>query len=108
MENKYKVGDKMYFSYFSSDDIIVEEYEITKVYKTKVKLRDPATDALSDLHLSWLGVLNTYFDTYEEAYNYAVEHAKLTLIEALADVEKEARILREKIAKFNDKYGKKD
>jgi hypothetical protein len=52
VKNKYKVGDKVYFSYFSSDDIRIEEHEITKVYKTKVKLRNTATDALSDLPFS--------------------------------------------------------
>lgn len=106
MKNKYKVGDKVYFSYFSSDDIRIEEHEITKVYKTKVKLRNTATDTLSDLHFSWLGVLRPFFDTYEEAYNYAVKHARLTLIENLAEAEKEVRICKKEIAAFEEKYGK--
>jgi hypothetical protein len=105
MKDKYKVGDKVYFGYYTGDDIVVEEYEVITVYKDKLELRSMTTGSLSGVHRSWLKSTNP-FDTYEEAYNHAINLARPKLTKNLADLEKEVHILKEKITKFNDKYGK--
>lgn len=107
MKNKYKVGDKVYFGYYTGDDIVVEEYEVITVYKDKIELRNTTTGSLSGVHRSWLKSAN-HFDTYEEAHKHAVKLARPKLFANLSEVEKEVHILKEKIAKFNEKYGKED
>lgn len=107
MKNKYKVGDKLYFGFFTGDDIVVEEYEVIIIYKDKIELRNTTTGTITVVRASWLKY-TSYRDTYEAAYNHAVNLTGAKLSKNLADVEKEVHILKEKIAKFNDKYGKKD
>ena len=131
MENKYKVGDKLYFGFFTGDDIVVEEYEVTNVYNSEIELcnttndivieeykvtnvynseielRNTTNDVLTVVRYSWLKDTN-HFDTYEKAYHHTVNITGSNLLKDLTDAEKEVRILKEKIAKFNDKYGKKD
>ena len=77
MENKYKIGDKLYFGYFTGDDIVVEEHEVITVYEDKIELRKIPAGYLSGIPLSQLKT-SKYFDTYEEAYNYARVKVKLS------------------------------
>jgi hypothetical protein len=107
MENKYKVGDKVYFGYYTGDDIVVEEYEVITVYEDEIELRSTTTSSLIVLRPSWINDTN-YFDTYEEAYNHAVKRVRATLIEDLAEIDEEVAILKKKIAEFEEKYGKGD
>ena len=107
MENKYKVGDKLYFGYFTGKDIVVEYCEITNVYEDIIELRNTDTGFLGEAHFSWLKDKN-YLNTYEEAYNYAVKLARLALAENLSEAEKEVRICKKEITAFEEKYGKED
>jgi hypothetical protein len=107
MRSKYKVGDKVYFGYYTGDDIVVEEYEVITVYKDKLELRNTTTGSLSGVHWSWLKDIN-HFDTYEEAYNHAINLARPKLTKNSADLKKEICRLKQEIAVSREKYGKED
>lgn len=107
METKYKVGDKLYFGYYTGDDIVVEEYEIITVYKDKIELRNTTTGSLSGVHRSWLKSTNP-FDTYEEAHKHAVKLARPKLTKNSADLKKEICRLKQEIAVSREKYGKEN
>ena len=105
MKNKYKVGDKLYFGYFTGAEIIVEEYIVTEVFTNKLEMRNVVSNSLSGVPFSWLHEAH-YFDTYEEAYNYAIERVRTKFSRMLADAEKAVFEVKEKIKKFEEKYGK--
>lgn len=107
METKYKVGDKLYFGYFTGTEIMVEYYEITNVYEDTIELRNTDTGWFGKAHFSWLKD-KSYCNTYEEAYSRAVKHARLVLTKSLAEKEEEICILKKEIAEFEKKYGKED
>lgn len=107
MENKYKVGDKLYFGYFTGDDIVVEEHEVVNVCDDKIELLNTTTNSLSGVHFSWLKDAKL-FDTHEEAYNYAIERVRVKFSRMLEDAEKTVFEVKDKIKKFEEKYGKKN
>lgn len=105
MENKYKVGDKLYFGYFTGAEIMVEGCEITNVYGNIIEVRNTNTGWFGKVHFSWLKDKN-YSDTFEEAYNEAVKSARTKLAENITEAEKEVCIRKKKLAEFEEKYGK--
>lgn len=107
MENKYKIGDKLYFGYFTGTDIVVDESEITNAYENTIEVRNTATGWFGKIHFSWIKDKN-YFDTYEEAYNEAIKHARLTLTENVARAEKDVCTRKKELAEFEEQYGKED
>ena len=107
MENKYNIGDKLYFSYFTGAEIMVEDYEVTNVYEDTIELRNTHTGWLGEVHFSWLKD-KAYIDTYEEAYNHAVKQARSKLAENLSKAKKEVCLRKKDLAAFEEKYGKKD
>lgn len=107
MKNKYKVGDKLYFGYFTGAEIMVEDYEVTNVYEDTIEVRNTDTGWFGKVHFSWLKDKD-YVDTYEEAYNHAVKRAKSKLAENIAEAEKEVCIRKKDLEAFEEKYGKED
>jgi hypothetical protein len=108
MENKYKVGDKLYFGYFTGSDIKVEEHIVTQVFpNNSIEIRNTVSNSLGHVGFPWIDE-PAYFDTYEEAFNYTIERVRANFSYKLDNAEKALFNVKDKIKKFEDKYGKRN
>jgi hypothetical protein len=105
METKYKVGDRIYHGYFDSKgDIIVDEYEILEIIAKDFKACRVKYSSAPLLIFSWNKDL--YYDTYEEAYNGLIKWRRIALEQELKNAEDIVCGVKNRIKKFEEKYGK--
>lgn len=105
INNKYKIGDRIYHAFFDSkSDIIIDEHEILEITGKGFKSRNVTRPNTPLLIFSWSKDL--YYDTYEEAYNGVIKWRRILLMQELRNAEDVVYNVKNKIKKFENKYGK--
>ena len=104
MENKYRVGDKVYHGYFTTKDLVVDEYEILDVTTEGLKVRN--INYPSAPIITFPQNQDIYFNTYEEAYNGVINRVRGVMSNELKTAEKVVDAVKNRIKKFEDEYGK--